>query len=85
MPISRVAEPITTGNTDGGGDAVVQRALELVDAGDVAVEVALEHGVVGDDDALDQVVVDLVLELLHVVGDGLGVRHPVGRRCGRCR
>ena len=59
------------------GDAVVERVLELVDRGDVAVEVALEHGVVGHDDALDQVVVDLVLELLHLVGDLLGVRDPV--------
>ena len=42
-------------------------------AGHVAFEVALEQRVVGDDDPLHQVVVHLVLELLHVVGDRLGV------------
>ena len=39
----------------------------------LALEVALEQLVVGDDDPLDQVVVDLVLDGLHVVGDRLGV------------
>ncbi len=58
------------------GDAVVQRVLQLVERQGLALEVALEHGVVGHHDALDQVVVDLVLERLHVVGDGLGVGHP---------
>jgi hypothetical protein len=68
--------PHDHGEDGGGGQAVVQGALELVDARHVAVEVALEQGVVGHHDALDQVVVDLVLELLHVVGDGFGAGHP---------
>ena len=55
-------------------DAEREGVLELLEAGHVAVEVALEERVVGDDDALHQVVVHLVLELLHVVGDRLGVR-----------
>ena len=72
MPISRVAEPHHDREHRRGGDAVVQGVLELVEARHVTLEVALEHGVVGHHDALDQVVVDLVLELLHLVGDGLG-------------
>ena len=40
--------------------------------GIVAVEVALHQVVVGDHDALDEVVVDLVLPGLHVVGDLAG-------------
>ena len=58
------------------GDADGERVLELLDGGDVALEVALEQLVVGDDDALDEVVVHLVLERLHVVGD-LAVRCAV--------
>ena len=63
-----VAEPQTTGNTDGLVDADGEGVLELLERRDVALEVPLEQVVVGDDDALDQVVVDLVLERLHVVG-----------------
>ena len=54
-------------------DAERERVLELLEAGHVALEVALEQRVVGHDDALDEVVVHLVLERLHVVGDRLGV------------
>ena len=53
-------------------DAPGQGALELVDRRDVPLQVALQQPVVGDDDALDQVVVDLVLERLHLIGDGRG-------------
>ena len=42
-------------------DAEGEGVLELRDARDVALEVALEQLVVGDDDPLDEVVVDLVL------------------------
>ena len=51
------------------GDAVGQGVLELLDARDVALEVALHQLVVGHHDALDQVVVHLVLEVGQVVGD----------------
>ncbi len=54
-------------------DAERERVLELLEAGHVALEVALEQRVVGDDDALHQVVVHLVLQRLHVVRDRLGV------------
>ena len=57
------------GEDAGVVDADGERVLELFDAGHVAVEVALEQGVVGDDDALDEVVVHLVLLRFHLVGD----------------
>ena len=55
------------------GDALGERVLELVASRSLAAEVALEQLVVGDDDALDEVVVHLVLELGELVGD-LAVR-----------
>jgi hypothetical protein len=59
---------------------VGEGVLELLDRRDVALEVALHEGVVGHHDALHEVVVHLVLELLHVVGDLGGVVGAVGRR-----
>ena len=76
-PTPVTAEPHTTGNTVAVGDAVGERVLQLGDARDVALEVALHQLVVGHHDALDEVVVHLVLEVGEVVGDRLG-------RCG-CR
>ena len=61
----------------GVGHAVGQGVLQLGDARHLALEVALHQLVVGHHDALDQVVVHLVLELGQVLGDLLG-------RCG-CR
>ena len=74
MPTSAVAEPHTTGKTLAVSMPRVRACSSSSSAGHVALEVALEQGVVGDDDALDEVVVHLVLERLHVVGDRLGVR-----------
>ena len=61
----------------------VSACSSSVDRRHVALEVALEQRVLGDDDALDEVVVDLVLERLHVVGDGLGVGHAADVDVGR--
>ena len=73
MPTSAVAEPHTTGNTLAVSMPSVRACSSSSSAGDLALEVALEQLVVGHDDALDEVVVHLVLERLHVVGDRLGV------------
>ena len=56
-------------------DALQQRALELLERGDLALQVLLQQSVVADDDALDQVVVHLVLLLLHLGGDLRRVGH----------
>ena len=55
-------------------DAEGEGVLELLEAGHLALEVPLEQVVVGHHDALDEVVVHLVLEGLHLVRDRLGVR-----------
>ena len=49
-----------------------ERALELLDRRRLTLEIALEQLVVGHDDALDEVVVHLVLERLHLIGDRSG-------------
>ena len=49
-----------------------QGLLQLLDARDLALEIALHEIVVGDDDPLDQGVVHGVLPSGHVVGDGAG-------------
>ena len=59
--------------TRGLVDADRPASLELLERRHIALEVALHQIVVGHDDPLDQVVVHLVLERLHVVGD-LAVR-----------
>ena len=62
------------------GDALGQRVLELLDLDLLVLEVALHEVVVGDDDALDQRVVDGVLLRRHLVGDralgALAARRP---------
>ena len=69
------AEPQTTGKTDRRSDADGEGVLELGGRRDVAFEEALEHRVVRDDDAFDEVVVHFVLERREVVRDlALGVR-----------
>ena len=60
------------------GDANRKRVLELCGRRHVAFEEAFEHLVVSHDDALDEVVVHLVLERRELVGDlALGVRAPL--------
>jgi hypothetical protein len=54
-----------------------QGVLKLLHGGDVAFQVPLQLVVVSDDDALDQVVMDLVLPVGHVVGDLLLRALPV--------
>ncbi len=66
-------------------DAEGEGVLELLGAGDVALEVALHQVVVGDDDALHEVVVHLVLEGLHLVGDRVRCAAHRRRRRRRCR
>ena len=78
----------------GRRDPVGQRLLQLLGPGDVALQVALHEVVVGHHDALDQVVVDLMLERLHLrrdlalgglarlIGDG-GVGEQVGHAAKR--
>ena len=51
------------------GDTTSHGVFELLDRGNVTFEVAFEHVVVGDDDALDEVVVDLMLAVDHVLRD----------------
>ena len=62
------------------GDAVGEGGLELLGRGHLALEIALHHLVVGDDDALDERLADAVLELGHVVGDRPGRRLGAVRR-----
>ena len=69
MPISLVALPHSTGNTDAARDTVGERVRELVDLDLLVAEVALHEVVVGDDDAFDERVVDRVLLGLHLGGD----------------
>ena len=69
MATSLVAEPQTTGNTDAAATPLASVSSSSLGLGRVALEVALHQLVVGHDDALDQVVVDLVLARLHLVGD----------------
>ena len=53
----------------GLGHAFGEGVLELLGLDLLALEISLHQRVVGDDDALDQVVVHLVFEVGHVVGD----------------
>ena len=87
--ICLVAEPHTTGNTWPDATPMGQRLLQLLDARDLALEVALHEIVVRHDDPLDQGVVHRMLPAGHfvgyrprrglaaVVGDS-GVREQVG-------
>ena len=68
MATSLVAEPTTTGNTDASATPLASVCSSSSRRDLVAAEVALEQLVVGDDDALDEVVVDLVLEVGELVG-----------------
>ena len=79
-----VAEPQTTGKTIASSTPWARVCSSCSNDGHVALEVLLEQVVVGHDDALDQVVVDLVLEGLHVVGHlavGAACRPRRTRRC----
>jgi hypothetical protein len=59
---------------DGAGlEPQGEGVLQLLDGGLLALEVPLEEGIVGHHDALDHLVVDLVLEVLELGGDLLGV------------
>ena len=51
------------------GDSACHGVLELIDGGNVSVEVALEHVIVCDNNALDEVVVDFVFAVRHRLGD----------------
>ena len=68
MPMSFVALPHSTGNTDARRDARGERLGELVDVDLLVAEVALHEVVVADDDAFDERVVHRVLLGLHLVG-----------------
>ena len=70
--LARWPSRTTTGNTVADATPSCEGALELLDAGDVALEVALEQVVVGDHDALDQVVVDLCSSASMSSGMSLG-------------
>ena len=74
MATAVAAEPHTTGNTVAAATPTASVCSSSLARRHVAVEVPLEHRVVGHDDALDEVVVHLVLERGQVVGDlALGV------------
>ena len=69
MPTRAVAEPHTTGNTEAASSPWASVCSSCSSEGVSPVEEPLEQVVVGHHDALHQVVVHLVLERLHVVGD----------------
>ncbi len=71
-PTPVTADPHTTGNTVASATPWASVCSSSVDDRDVALEVPLDEGVVGDHDALDEVVVHLVLQVGEVVGDRLG-------------
>ena len=68
-----------------GGYALSERLLQLSDARNLTLEVALHQVVVGHDDPLDQGVVHGVLLAGHVIGDGSGRGAPALVGDGRVR
>ena len=65
-----VAEPHSTGNSRCCSISTVRACSSSVDRRHVVGEEPLEQGVVAGDDPLDHLVVDPVLELGELVGDG---------------
>ena len=74
-----VGEPIDGDRTGGRAaydreyrrlcDPLGHRVLEIRDRRDVTLEVPLEHVIIGDNDAFDEVVMDLVLTVGDLFGD----------------